>query len=1230
MSGAAVCHLTRHGSLLLFGVVQQVPASFSHGQLEVARLSKAFEVAAFRTELAAAIGALPALQTFTPDQDEPGAAHYYADKTRSSFPSLTTGVTGNRLASLEAFLAEYLVRPNAPLKFLGRVKELDVLTSWLDDWNSSQYFVVLGSAGRGKSALLVDWAAKIGELSRFAVVFLPISIRFGLTGKDELARLWLQRLRYILKVSGPLAESPEAWIDEIHYHLMCDRPSSAATLVVVVDGVDEATQPDWFRFPVTLGSRVKIIVSSRILGGEIDSQDALHRLGLSKAQSILLPPLSKSELSEIEELLEGALSSTTKQLWELTLGDPLLVRLYLDWLSDHFEPAPQLDLLAKTSTDSGLARYMRMWWEQVEHEAGEALSDKVSNFLCLLACALGPITTKDLSDAAGIHPLDVQPARRSLRRLLVGDGKTRGYTFSHPRIGYFFAEEFMTETRRSDVDHILSEYCRRVSQGVGNKTGPSINSSLYVLSFSIDHFRRIVAPIDYYEGLLGQGWMLTRRTLDGHYANYLNDIKRVRDEARRSAAVKVEVGCALRIATVISLSAVPPALLSLAVTEELVTHQEAVEITREMSDVRARAITIGLLAPRLDEVNVARLLEIAQQIDDQEIRSIAFAGLAGFLPDSAKEELLCEMREVMAGGSPLLCLLARTCIMKATGVVLPPIDQKGVVTLDGYFSQQIWSKIDVFIVLIEEIMSVLHPSDRDTFTEVVVNATNHREYKWKELDRVQTLIRTVGEHASLDSVLRLQRLLSESSTPAGLGKLLLVARAKVLGGTDNLTDLFEAIDENEQWAAVPFFTMIDDGTRLSLVLSLMSQAQSSPKLLAKHWNDLTTTVPYCPSSLRIEFIRGAWRSLSQIPDSEDINELGAQAMQFIPDNHRSVLADRLAQQLNYPSPWNWRTVATIGKEVSDICLEDVRKRSSSQNITLLALSSRFMREERTELLSRVLDQNYIDIETLEALVFLVKTLPKSESVQLAFNVMQRITGSAEGWAGNRDHSLSWAELIETLAPVLCGTLGEEAASQIEAIVPEITNPPDRALAFASLAVSVSGVKARRLAIAALVAMNDSRSDRQERYGELRIVLHLLPSERSEIASEPSIQEKHLELLDSVRKLRQRTQGLPVGPLFSSQGISLLEHSWHQAIRSPEVSGPSRMELVLALTTLSSTRPDLVRHFWSTGLEWSTSSGRISLVRYLKATLPLLNAITSGDTVEVILENILDVAAWAWR
>jgi tetratricopeptide (TPR) repeat protein len=93
MSGAAVSNVGPDGNLYLFGAVQQVPANFSGGLLEVARVSDAFDEADFVSHLQSAIGEKPVVVSWA------GASFY--GFARAGLTDLV-----EKLKSGEAILAE--------------------------------------------------------------------------------------------------------------------------------------------------------------------------------------------------------------------------------------------------------------------------------------------------------------------------------------------------------------------------------------------------------------------------------------------------------------------------------------------------------------------------------------------------------------------------------------------------------------------------------------------------------------------------------------------------------------------------------------------------------------------------------------------------------------------------------------------------------------------------------------------------------------------------------------------------------------------------------------------------------------------------------------------------------------------------------------------------------------------------------------------------------------------
>jgi hypothetical protein len=86
---------------------------------------------------------------------------------------------------IQAFLEEYLVTEGGTgiVPFAGRDEELDHLDRWLDNAGAPSRFLLTAPAGRGKSALLVQWikrlekSCRLGDFEdRWLLVFMPISI----------------------------------------------------------------------------------------------------------------------------------------------------------------------------------------------------------------------------------------------------------------------------------------------------------------------------------------------------------------------------------------------------------------------------------------------------------------------------------------------------------------------------------------------------------------------------------------------------------------------------------------------------------------------------------------------------------------------------------------------------------------------------------------------------------------------------------------------------------------------------------------------------------------------------------------------------------------------------------------------------------------------------------------------------------------------------------------------
>jgi hypothetical protein len=87
---------------------------------------------------------------------------------------------------IQEFIEYYLVSEEGVVPFGGRDRELARLDLWLNDHRAAARLLLTAPAGRGKSALLVQWIERLGARgaierldAKWSLVFVPISIRFG-------------------------------------------------------------------------------------------------------------------------------------------------------------------------------------------------------------------------------------------------------------------------------------------------------------------------------------------------------------------------------------------------------------------------------------------------------------------------------------------------------------------------------------------------------------------------------------------------------------------------------------------------------------------------------------------------------------------------------------------------------------------------------------------------------------------------------------------------------------------------------------------------------------------------------------------------------------------------------------------------------------------------------------------------------------------------------------------
>jgi hypothetical protein len=572
------------------------------------------------------------------------------------FSALTEGPTTlpGGAAGLEQFLAEYLGTPDEVPPFGGRASQLADLDRWLAE-PDFPYALMVAPAGRGKSALLVRWAASVAERECAEVALAPISIRFGTASKHAVLSQLGMRLRYLHAMVAPPPAAAEAWLEEIGGFLSEDHPEQKP-LLVAIDGIDEAAGwrfEDVVRFPLAPGRGVKVLVSARQLADR-DAPEWLQALGWNgHARLIELPPLDEHGVGEILLALGSPLArlafepEIVDELVRLSAGDPLLVRLYVDALRHEVERATSLSVADLASLEPGLEGYFKRWWEEQERQWGDTAQLRkveVRALLSLLACALAPLSREDavaLMEEEGLDAWTLEDLVKALERIVLGDGKRQGYVFTHPRLGHYFREEKLTSRERKRWNQRFLDYGRETLDDLNGRTLSPDDAPPYVVEWYGAHLERHEGDRNGFCSLVTEGWLRAWEAREGGYDGFLNDLERAGRQAYaaganatsdldRAEALGLQCRYALIRSSIKSLSAgLPPRLLAALVSAGQWTLVRALTYAHRAPDP-AHAEALVLLAPHLahEPALVANALAASRGIGDEELRAKALAALA--------------------------------------------------------------------------------------------------------------------------------------------------------------------------------------------------------------------------------------------------------------------------------------------------------------------------------------------------------------------------------------------------------------------------------------------------------------------------------------------------------------------------------------------------------------------------------------------------------------------------
>jgi hypothetical protein len=497
---------------------------------------------------------------------EPGAQ--IQNVVQAVITNITTGISSTFLdygACICNFI-EHLSGPEDSTLFWGRKDALRKLDAWLNSPHEPPYLLLAAPAGRGKSALLVRWLVRLQKRDPdLPIAFVPISLRYETASKAVFFAALAARLAYLFgkEIPDNLIQAPDALREMVSNYLR--QPAPKGRLLVMLDGLDEATDwevwPGLFPFPPPEGLRV--VVSARHLAGDSGPEGWLRRLGWNDhwfACSLDLEPLTRKEVAEalqsmpppLGQLGHEADADIVNELYCLSEeGEPLLVRLYLDVLSkmlrEKREAAASLRWEDLRSLRPELKSYFDRWlddqrkqWKQ--RGEGEPLSKpNVQEVLSLLAAALAPLRQEDLVAISKLKSLALEEAIRYLARLVIGDGKKQGYTFSHPGLRQYFWEK-LSPNERAELEKRFLEwglgYVKRLRQG---EVAPD-QIPPYLVHALGDHLERSNAKPEDWLHLVDGTWAEAVKRLENSYETFIKDVERAWSVCSRVNRERTERG----------------------------------------------------------------------------------------------------------------------------------------------------------------------------------------------------------------------------------------------------------------------------------------------------------------------------------------------------------------------------------------------------------------------------------------------------------------------------------------------------------------------------------------------------------------------------------------------------------------------------------------------------------------------------------------------------------------
>ncbi len=226
---------------------------------------------------------------------------------------------------------------------------------------------------------------------------------------------------------------------------------------------------------------------------------------------------------------------------------------------------------------------------------------------------------------------------------------------------YFYVE--LSKAERQELESRFLNWGKETLKALNEKQIEPKDVSPYIIQYYSTHLIRAHCGVQDFVALVSEGWKRAWFWVEGTYAGFLNEVKRVWQIAKQINKKSISAGkiavylgtelcCALCQASIFSIAGnIPPVLLLVLVEKEVWTPLQGLAYARQIPNFGARIEALTGLVSHLQEPHLSdvltEVLAAAQMSDDGRIwdiedRARVLVELALCLPESQRGEVLTE------------------------------------------------------------------------------------------------------------------------------------------------------------------------------------------------------------------------------------------------------------------------------------------------------------------------------------------------------------------------------------------------------------------------------------------------------------------------------------------------------------------------------------------------------------------------------------------------------------